>query len=69
MFLRDYLHPAMVRRSLDMIEVFIRDHNKERLYERVRDTVDDTTKDMVAGGAFHWYSGEHFEALDMIRQQ
>lgn len=68
-FLRDYLRPAMARRSLDMIEVFIWDHNKERLYERVRDTVDDTTKDMVAGAAFHWYSGDHFEALDMVRQQ
>ena len=67
-FLRDYLCPAMVRHSLDKIEVFIWDHNKERLYERVRDTVDDTTKDMVAGAAFHWYSGDHFEALDMVRQ-
>ena len=67
-FLRDYLCPAMARHSLDKIEVFIWDHNKERLYDRVRDTVDDTTKDMVAGAAFHWYSGDHFEALDMVHQ-
>ena len=67
-FLRDYLCHAMARHSLDKIEVFIWDHNKERLYERVRDTVDDTTKDMVAGAAFHWYSGDHFEALDMVHQ-
>lgn len=68
-FLRDHLHPALVRHGLGGIEVFIWDHNKERLYERVRDTVDDTTKDLVAGAAFHWYSGDHFEALDMVRQQ
>ena len=68
-FLRDHLHPALVRHGLGGIEVFIWDHNKERLYERVRDTVDDTTKDLVAGAAFHWYSGDHFEALDMVRQR
>lgn len=68
-FLRDHLSPAMTRHGLGSIEVFIWDHNKERIYERVRDTVDDVTKDMVAGAAFHWYSGDHFEALDMVRQQ
>ena len=68
-FLRDHLHPALVRHGLDGIEVFIWDHNKERLYERVRDTVDDSTRGLVAGAAFHWYSGDHFDALDMVRQQ
>lgn len=68
-FLRDYLHPAMARRGLDTIEVFIWDHNKERLYERVKDTVDDATRDMIDGAAFHWYSGDHFEELDIVRQK
>lgn len=68
-FLRNHLSPAMTRHGLGGIEVFIWDHNKECIYERVRDTVDDTTKDLVAGAAFHWYSGDHFEALDMVRQQ
>ena len=68
-FLRDHLHPALAAHGLDNIEVFIWDHNKERLYERVCGTVDDTTKDMIAGAAFHWYSGDHFYALDLVRQQ
>lgn len=68
-FLRDHLSPALARYGLDGIEVFIWDHNKERLYERVRDTVDGTTKGMVSGAAFHWYSGDHFEALDLVRRQ
>ncbi len=67
-FLRDHLRPALVRHGLERVEVFIWDHNKERLYERVRDTVDDTVGDMVAGAAFHWYSGEHFDALDLTRK-
>ena len=24
---------------------------------------------MVAGAAFHWYSGDHFEALDLFRKR
>ena len=68
-FLRDHLSPALARHGLKAVEVFIWDHNKERVYERVRDTVDDTTRDLVAGAAFHWYSGDHFEALDMVRRQ
>lgn len=38
-------------------------------YERARDTIDETTRDLISGIAFHWYSGEHFEALDMIRRK
>lgn len=69
MFLCNHLHPAMERHGLDSIEIFIWDHNKERLYERVRDTVDSDTRGMVAGAAFHWYSGDHFDTLDLVRQQ
>lgn len=67
-FLRDYMYPAMRENGMDDIEVFLWDHNKERLYERVRDAVDESTKDMVAGAAFHWYSGDHFESMDLVRE-
>lgn len=68
-FLRDSLHPALLAHGLGHIEVFIWDHNKERIYERVRDTIDESTRGMVAGAAFHWYSGDHFGALDLVRRQ
>lgn len=67
-FLRDYLAPALNVHGLGDVELFIWDHNKERLYERARDIIDDTTNDLVAGVAFHWYSGDHFEALDLMRK-
>lgn len=67
-FLRDYLYPALVRHGLDDIEIYIWDHNKERLYERARDIIDDETDKMVTGVAFHWYSGDHFETLDMVKK-
>lgn len=68
-FLRDYLWPSLQENDLDDIEVFIWDHNKERAYERACEIIDDTTDHMVAGIAFHWYSGDHFEALSMLHDR
>ncbi len=67
-FLRDYLYPALQNNGLGDIEVYVWDHNKERVYERACEIVDETTKDMVSGVAFHWYSGDHFETLQMVRE-
>ena len=67
-FLRDYIYPAQQRYGLTDIEVYLWDHNKERAYEWLRDIVDETTDKMVAGVCFHWYSGDHFEALDLCRK-
>ena len=68
-FLRDFLWPRMQEEGLGDIEIFLWDHNKERVYERVRDILDEDTKKMITGAAFHWYSGDHFEALDLVRRQ
>lgn len=68
-FLRDYMWPALQKNGLNDIEVFIWDHNKERAYERAKAILDADTSKMVAGIAFHWYSGDHFEALSMIREE
>lgn len=67
-FLRDAMYPALQAHGLKDVEVFIWDHNKERVYERLKEIVDEETNQMVAGVAFHWYSGEHFEALDLVRK-
>ena len=51
------------------MEIFLWDHNKERVYEWMRDIIDPETDGLVAGAAFHWYSGDHFEALDLARRR
>ena len=63
------MYPALQSHGLEHVEIFIWDHNKERVYERICEIVDDSTKDMVTGIAFHWYSGDHFEALELVRNQ
>lgn len=43
------------------------DQNKGRLFYRAQ-AVYDKVGDMVAGAAFHWYSGSHFEELSLLRE-
>ena len=66
-FLKDVMKPALDKHGLGDIRIYIWDHNKERLYEWMRDMIDEETRDLVAGAAFHWYSGDHFDALDLCR--
>ena len=68
-FLRDHMWPAMEKRGLTDVEIYIWDHNKERAYEWLRDVIDEETDRMVAGTAVHWYSGDHFEALQLCRER
>ena len=68
-FLKDYIWPALQKHHLDDIEVYIWDHNKERAFEWAEEIIDDETEHMIAGIAFHWYSGDHFEALRMIQER
>ena len=67
-FLRDYLYPALKENGLAHVQLYIWDHNKERVYERTCEIMDETTREMVAGVAYHWYSGDHFETLQMVRE-
>ena len=68
-FLRDYLYPAMKDAGLtEKVEIFIWDHNKERMIEHIDEMMDDELDKMVSGFAYHWYSGDHFDALSMMHQ-
>lgn len=69
-FLRDYLYPTFREAGLtDRVGLYIWDHNKERVYEYSREIIDETTAGMLEGIAFHWYSGDHFEALGIAHDQ
>jgi len=68
-FLRNYMYPALQAHGLDDMEVFIWDHNKERAFERACAIIDEDTNHMIQGIAFHWYSGDHFDALNLIHEK
>ena len=67
-FLIKHLHPTLVENGLGDLEVFVWDHNKERMFERTAQCITTETDRMVAGVAFHWYSGDHFDAVRLVRE-
>ena len=69
-FIREHLAPALRRHGLADIALLIWDHNKERAFDRACETLCDAEMErLVSGVAVHWYSGDHFEALQMIRER
>ena len=49
------------------VEILCWDHNKERVYDRSK-TIIDIAGEYIGGTAFHWYSGDHFEELEMFHK-
>lgn len=68
-FLLNYMYPALERNKMTDVAIYIWDHNKERAFERACEVINQQTYKMVTGLAFHWYSGDHFEALRLIREK
>ncbi len=69
LFVRDYLGPTLEREGISDIGIFVWDHNKEEAYQRFREVAaDEKTRRYLAGEAVHWYTGDHFETLEMVRK-
>lgn len=69
-FIRDHLYPALQRHGLTEVALLIWDHNKERAFDRAYETIcDGEMEKIVSGIAVHWYSGDHFEALQMVHER
>lgn len=68
-FVEDYLGPKLEAAGLD-VKIFVWDHNKEEAYQRFKEvTSGEKAMKYVAGCALHWYTGDHFEAVEMIGKQ
>lgn len=69
-FVRDHLGPALERAGLGHVRIMIWDHNKERVYERAKAAFEDAAAaPYIWGICFHWYSGDHFEALSAVHDR
>ena len=63
-FVQYYLGEKMKRLGVD---VLFWDHNKERVIDRATVMLQDgKANDYVRGLAFHWYSGDYFEELELF---
>ena len=68
-FVRDHLGPSLAKNGHSGVRLLVWDHNKERVFERGRTVLSDPkAAKFVWGTAFHWYSGDHFEALSMLHE-
>lgn len=63
-FVRDHLGPTLKRQHLTHHKIVIWDHNRDRLFERVRVAYEDPrAARYIWGAGFHWYCGDHFDTL------
>lgn len=69
LFLKEYLYPELRKAGISDIQIYVWDHNKERLYDRACFVITDDTVDIVSGIAFHWYSGDHFDAIRLVKER
>lgn len=67
-FLIRHMKPALLRNGYGDIEVYIWDHNKEHILERSLAVLDGEGRACADGIAFHWYSGDHFDALRKVHE-
>lgn len=68
-FVTGYLRPALEKAGVGDRKVFFWDHNKERVVDRSLETLcNQRSRDAFDGIAVHWYSGDHFSALDVVHQ-
>ena len=66
-FLKEYLYPEMKAAGLtEKVGIYIWDHNKERMIEHIDAMMENDILDLIEGFAYHWYTGDHFEALRML---
>lgn len=69
-FVRDHLGPALEKVGLGHVKIMVWDHNKERVYERAKAAFEDAeASKYIWGICFHWYAGDHFEALSAVHDR
>ncbi len=67
-FITNTLALSLREYDLEDIDIYLWDHNKERVVERALKGFEEAG-DKVKGIAFHWYTGDHFEALRAVHER
>ena len=67
---RDFVKYHLGKKMQDLgVDILFWDHNKERVVDRaITMFSDEQTKNYIRGIAFHWYSGDYFEELEMFHK-
>lgn len=69
-FARDYLSPALEHAGLSDVRILVWDHNKEIVFDRAAEILsDERAAEAVYGIAVHWYTGDHFQGLSLVKEK
>lgn len=64
-FATNYLCYEFIKNNIDT-KILIWDHNKEKLFTRtLQELQTKSNLDAISGIAFHWYTGDHFENIEL----
>ena len=64
------LRSALESEGCGDVQIFVWDHNKDVLVYRVEETMAvPGAREAVDGFAIHWYTGDHFDAVRLTREQ
>ena len=68
-FAVNYLYPSFRKNSINT-EILIWDHNKDKIYKRAEEELSsDEAKEAISGIAYHYYSGDHFDNLRLLKEK
>lgn len=68
-YVTGYLKPTFEKMGLGDRKILFWDHNKERVVDRALETLcSQRARDCFDGIAVHWYSGDHFSALNIAHE-
>ena len=68
-FVLNYLYPTLRKNGIES-KILIWDHNKERLLSRALNELSiEGAEEKISGVAYHYYTGEHFENLNIFREK
>lgn len=64
-----HLGPALEKAGYNKLPILIWDHNRDRLYERMKESMNRPgAMKYIGGAAFHWYSGDQYENVAKVAE-
>ena len=69
-FIKYFLGPALDHHNLLSKKVIIWDHNRDIMVKRAKKVLEDPiAAKYIWGTGFHWYNGDHFEAVQQVHDE
>lgn len=68
-FVKNYLGPELWKAGLKKVKIMVWDHNRSFLYQQAATVLSDpAAAKYVWGVAFHWYVGDHFDNVRLVKE-